>query len=42
MTDKGCFHQVGLGIGCLLGTGIILLVVLWVLTVVLDLIGVMV
>lgn len=41
MTDnRGCFHQVGLGIGCVLGTGIIALFLLWIVTVVLDLIGV--
>jgi hypothetical protein len=32
----------GVGMGCVLGTGIIALVLLWVLTLILDLIGVVV
>ena len=40
--NQGCVHQTGVGIGCVLGTGIIALVLLWILTVVLDLIGVVV
>lgn len=40
MTDRGCLHQTGVGIGCVLGTGIIVLVLMWIVTVVLDLIGV--
>ncbi len=39
---RGCVHQTGVGIGCVLGTGIIALVLLWILTVVLDLIGVVI
>lgn len=38
----GVAHRTGVGIGCLLGTGIIALVLLWILTVVLDLLGVVV
>lgn len=40
--NRGCFLQVGKGIGCVLGTGIIVLFLLWVWTVVMDLIGVVV
>jgi len=40
--NRGCFHQTGEGIGCFLGGGLIALFLLWVLTVVLDLIGVVV
>lgn len=40
--NRGCFRQVGVGIGCVFGTGIIALVLLWIFTVVLDLIGVVV
>ncbi len=46
MTDRGwcpgIAHRLGVSIGCLLGTGIIVLVLLWIVTVVLDLIGVVV
>lgn len=37
--NRGCFLQVGKGIGCVLGTGIIGLWLLWVVKVILDLLG---
>ena len=40
--NRGCFLQVGKGIGFVLGTGIIVLFLLWVWTVVMDLLGVVV
>lgn len=42
MITKGIGHRLGVGVGCLLGTGIIALFLLWILTVVLGALGVVV
>ncbi len=43
MIDRGGIaHRLGVGVGCVLGTGIIALVFLWVLTVTLGWLGVVV